>query len=246
MRQTWLVLGVLLAACGGEGSEAPADIASAGSATAADAGGSTGSGGASGASDEPAVGAAVDPAEDAAPADVLPGKGPSADSRLPPSLTASALRDELRQRIRPAELEKLEEERAAVAAEKAQLEKLASRLQTTRDALREETDRLQMLVASAAAGSPGSAQESAARPARRATDASEPDSARLESLANAVRGMKPEQAAAMMTRLPRPLAASLLVRLRPRDAGLVLDKLPAEVAAELIGKAAALPAEDEG
>ncbi len=52
---------------------------------------------------------------------------------------------------------------------------------------------------------------------------------------NIYTGMKPDAAAAQMTALERPVAASLLARLKPRQASAILAEMPAPVASELAG-----------
>ena len=55
----------------------------------------------------------------------------------------------------------------------------------------------------------------------------------MVALAKTLKGMKPDQAAALVARLDRPLAIDLLRRMRPGDAAVVLEKVKPELAAEL-------------
>ena len=137
----------------------------------------------------------------------------------PPALSATALRDELRASSR-----KRQEELAALGRERARLEKLTADIASARTALREETARLDERAKKAAAeraggrGGPGGAGQGEKQ---------------VVALAKTLKGMKPDQAAALVARLDRPLAIDLLRRMRPGDAAVVLEKVKPELAAEL-------------
>jgi flagellar motility protein MotE (MotC chaperone) len=140
----------------------------------------------------------------------------------PPSLTASALRDELR-----ASSQRRQEELAAIARERARLEKLSEDIAAARLALEAETARLDEKVKKAEAAKGTSnpqAQGALSRPAGK------PPSI---ALAKTLKGMKPEQAAVLVSRLDHRLAVELLQQMRPADAGGVLEKMKPETAAEL-------------
>jgi flagellar motility protein MotE (MotC chaperone) len=149
-----------------------------------------------------------------------------------PSLSTNALRNELRQSLTgPGE--------PGQVSERARLEQLAAEIAKAREALRQETAHLEDLIrqrgscdgelrasASAAAATAGtqSANVQAAKDAERE---------QLESVSKAMKGMKPEQAAAVVARLEQRLASEILRRMRPADAGAVLGFLRPELAAEL-------------
>jgi flagellar motility protein MotE (MotC chaperone) len=58
-------------------------------------------------------------------------------------------------------------------------------------------------------------------------------SEQIDSVSKAMKGMKPEQAAAMVARLDRGLAAEILRRMKAIDAGAILGLLKPEQAADL-------------
>jgi flagellar motility protein MotE (MotC chaperone) len=138
-----------------------------------------------------------------------PGKGPGT---IPPSLTAGALADELRRSSRERQSEK-----AALAEERARLEKLASDIAATRAALKQETERLQELLAA------GSAR--AKRPKNGKLKKGELPPSPVVDLAKTVKGMKPDAAAALLSRLDRALAAAILEQMRAADAAAVVDRM---------------------
>ena len=55
----------------------------------------------------------------------------------------------------------------------------------------------------------------------------------IDSVSKAMKGMKPEQAAALVGRLDRGLAAEILRRMKATDAGAILGLLKPDLAAEL-------------
>jgi flagellar motility protein MotE (MotC chaperone) len=153
----------------------------------------------------------------------------------PPSLSSSAVCDELRRaaRDRKQSFTRLEEERASLAKERTRLEKLAADIAKTREALREETARLEAILekggsALASAGPVAATDARTAVPTRASIR-----QAQLDSLAKTMKGMKPDQAAAMLNKIDRDLAAEVLRRMRPADVGAVMEKLKPETAAEL-------------
>ncbi len=144
-----------------------------------------------------------------------------------PALTATALREELR-----AASQRRQEELAALARQRAELEKAAVDLAAARSAFdaekaeREKTGREKAERETAS-------QEKRVVPAARAVPPETPP-ASPEALARTVKGMKTEQAAALVTRLERPLAVEVLRRMKPADAGAVLEKLDTALATQLV------------
>ncbi|AKU93024.1 hypothetical protein [Vulgatibacter incomptus] len=192
-------------------------------------------------------------------AQVAAASAPAASSRtIPPSLSADALRDELARgrRERQAEAERLADERKS-------LEALAAEIDGARKALQSETTRLERALekakdaAPAAADPGGAAQAGEAPPAAdtgelpqktddaSATAGADVDADRLAHLAKSLRGMKPQQAAALVGRVERPLAARLLASMRPADSGPILARLPPEKAGRLVEEMARLPLQDQ-
>ena len=105
------------------------------------------------------------------------------------------------------------------------VEKMLSEVTKAREALHADTMRLEALLAQendqaptpGPAGAPG---KGAAKPP-------------LEILAKALRGIKPDQAAPIVSRLDRHLASIVLMRMPPVDAGKILGVMKPEVAAEI-------------
>lgn len=154
---------------------------------------------------------------------------PPSPAPLPPALGPAALRDELR-----ASSQKRQEELAALARDRAALEKLAADISAARAALEAETARLDEKAKKAA--KTDLEQAPGAGPGRDEARASSP-----EALARTLKGMKPETAASLLGRLERPLAMRLLRRMRPGDAGAVLERMKPDAAAELFALMAARP-----
>jgi len=147
-----------------------------------------------------------------------------------PTLTTAALRSELHQSLAGPN------EAAGPASDRARLEQLDSEIGHAREALRQETARLEALIKQAGppeggAGTPPSESS----PAADAAAAAAKDMAReqLVSVSKALKGMKPEQAAAVLSLLERRLAAQILRSMRPADAGAVMGFLKPEQAADL-------------
>lgn len=156
---------------------------------------------------------------------IVPPRNPLAEPvTTPPNLTGAALRDELR-----ASAQRRQEELAALARERARLEKLAADVAAARAGLREETARLDVLARKAAAEKAAAAAAPAAPPRKPTPD----DEKRAQAMARTLKGMKADQAATLLARLDRPLAVSLLRRMRPGDAGAVLEKMKPDAAADL-------------
>ena len=145
-----------------------------------------------------------------------------------PTLTTTALKSELRQSLAtPGEA-------GAPVSDRARLELLASEIAQAREALRQETARLEALIKQSGPCE-GEGRSSSSEGSSSAAAAAAKDMAReqLESVSKALKGMKPEQAAAVLSLLDRRLAAQVLRRMRPADAGAVMGYLKPEQAAEL-------------
>ncbi len=153
---------------------------------------------------------------------------------LPPAVTQTGLCAELNRNglSIASQRKKLEEERTDVAAQRAELETLSAEIARSRADLRAETERLEALLAQ----SPVSPT-----PARAPLNGAVAQN-QLETLAKAVKGMKPESAAALMQRTDPKLAAQLLQRMKPADAGAVMNHLKPDLAADLLAQMATLPA----
>ena len=146
-----------------------------------------------------------------------------------PTLTPTALKGELHQTLaKPGEA-------PVPVTDRARLEQLASEIAHAREALRQETARLEALIKQV--GSCGEARSSPAEsdPAAAAAAAAAKEAAReqLDSVSKALKGMKPEQAAAVVSLLDHRLAGEVLRRMRPADAGALMGYLKPEVAAGL-------------
>jgi flagellar motility protein MotE (MotC chaperone) len=156
---------------------------------------------------------------------------PAAPAKRPPksvlpTLTAGALKNELRQSLaKPGEA-------TAPASDRVRLEQLASEIERAREALRQETAHLEALIkqVGACGNSPGEADPAAAAAAAAARDAAREQ---IDSVSKTLKGMKPEQAAALVSLLEHHLAAEVLHRMRPADAGALMGYLKPEVAAAL-------------
>jgi flagellar motility protein MotE (MotC chaperone) len=143
-----------------------------------------------------------------------------------PALNVASMRDEARRG--PAR----QAHTPPVSAEREKMERLAAEINKSREALRRETARLEALVA---------AREMTSNGAGGGGDSGEPVKkipTSLDGLAKAMRGMKPEQAAPIISRLERKTAADVLQRMPAVDAGKVLGVCKPEVAAELAAEIA--------
>ena len=174
---------------------------------------------------------------------------------LPPSLAAPALQKELAANAKHAA-------GPETASEREKLEALSAELAKARAALQAETARLEALMKSrksAQAGAtpapggdpqPGAAPSSAtmpigdpmAPPVRPAYPLPPQAPGQVDVVSKAVKGMKPEQAAALIAHLDRGLAADVLQRMKPADAGAVLGFLRPEMGAALATEIANRPA----
>ena len=150
---------------------------------------------------------------------------------VPPGLTLSALRSQMSKSSAPAA------ELPSSAADNNKSASAASDIDKAREALRQETARLETLLkatGSCGGGTGGmplgdNTLSAQSIPAALREAASE----QIDSVSKAMKGMKPEQAAAMVARLDRGLAAEILRRMKAIDAGAILGLLKPEQAAEL-------------
>lgn len=151
---------------------------------------------------------------------------------VPPGLTLAALRNQI--------------SKASSAGTEAPLSPedhshpsmAASDIEKAREALRQETARLEALLKAAGNCGGGSSGMPLGDPMQPTTSVSaatlrEAAGEQIDSVSKAMKGMKPEQAAALVARLDRGLAAEILRRMKSTDAGAVLGLLKPELAAEL-------------
>jgi flagellar motility protein MotE (MotC chaperone) len=144
-------------------------------------------------------------------------------------LTSSALKSELHQSLSgPTEV-------VPPVSDRTRLEQLATEIAQARESLRQETARLESLIKQRGPCDGEAHGSSEPNPAAAAAATAAKDMAReqLDSVSKAMKGMKPEQAAAVVARLDHRLAAEVLRRMRPADAGAVMGLLKPELAAEL-------------
>jgi flagellar motility protein MotE (MotC chaperone) len=150
---------------------------------------------------------------------------------ITPPLKLNALREEMSHP--PAR----HDEHAATKAEREKLEQLAAEINKAREGLRQDTAKLEAMLAArdavpspvASAGTPSNGENG--EPAKKVPSP-------LDNLSKAIRGMKPEQAAPIISRVDRKLAADVLLRMPGADAGKVLGVCKPEVAAELAAEIA--------
>ena len=151
---------------------------------------------------------------------------------LTPPIKMAAMRDEMSRPPR-------KDERPMSHAERDKLEQLAAEINKAREGLRQDTARLEATLAARDAAQQAGASGNAA-----ATDGASDGGptkkipSPLDNLAKAMRGMKPEQAAPIISRVDRKLAADVLLRMPATDAGKVLGVCKPEVAAELAAEIA--------
>jgi flagellar motility protein MotE (MotC chaperone) len=124
-----------------------------------------------------------------------------------------------------------EELRAAAATPRdadlarAELKKEAAAVQAARQELKAETARLLELIAQTKNDSV------AAAASRKAADKPKPQ---LIGLVKTISSMKPAKSAAMMVKLPQPLAVSTLEQLEPARRAAILEKMAPDRAAEML------------
>jgi flagellar motility protein MotE (MotC chaperone) len=189
------------------------------------------------AAEKPADKAAAEkPADKTAPVAEKPGKPEKKGAGKtirggavapPPSLTGGALRQELKQGG--------EEKGAAPVSERARLEQLAADINKAREALKQDTARLEAMLRNGGGDGRmplGDPSEPVASPGGPAAS-KEAMKEQILTVSKAMKGMKPEQAAAIISRLDRVLASEILRRMKPADAGAVMASIKPELAAEL-------------
>jgi len=143
----------------------------------------------------------------------------------PPSITGSALRQEIKQNGG--------EDKGTPVSERARLEQLAADITKAREALKQDTARLEaMLRNGGELRMPLDGTEPVAAPGGPAASR-EAMKEQILTVSKAMKGMKPEQAAAIISRLDRVLASEILRRMKPADAGAVMASVKPELAAEL-------------
>jgi hypothetical protein len=157
------------------------------------------------------------------------------DKVPPPATSASALHQELRASGGS--------EDHSLASERARLELLAIEIGKARESLKQETARLQAMLKGGGEPRPSPAGGEPRAPSGELETApgvpfgsgASRDVMREQiiSVSRSMKGMKPEQAAAIVAHLDRVLAAEILRRMRPADAGLVLAQLKPDLAADL-------------
>jgi len=151
---------------------------------------------------------------------------------VPPGLTLAALRGQLAKGPAPSP------DSGAQTVDRGHPTQTFSDIEKARESLRQETARLEALLKAAGncAGAGGGMAigepllPTAAIPAATLREAA---GEQIDSVSRALKGMKPEQAAALIGRLDRGLAAEILRRMKSADAGAVLGLLKPDLAAEL-------------
>jgi hypothetical protein len=160
--------------------------------------------------------------------------GPTPDryaAVVPPGLTLTALRAQL------AKVQLAPTEGAGTAPSSDGPGGTLADLEKAREALRQETARLEALL-KAGGGCGGSGFSMPIGEGLAATPVSaaalrEAPTEQIDTVSKAMKGMKPEQAAAVVARLDRGLAAEIMRRMKAADAGAILGLLKPELAAEL-------------
>jgi hypothetical protein len=159
-----------------------------------------------------------------------------------PSLSPAALRAELAHPTPESEVAL-----RTVGDEQSRLEKLGADIATARTGLRQDTARLETILRDHGGGTGDPTKGATAEPddprsgvgghpgAGRIAPAPPAGTGRgqIDVVSKAMAGMKPEQAAAILTRLDRALAADVLRRMKASDAGAAMGQLRPEVAAEI-------------
>ena len=149
---------------------------------------------------------------------------------VPPGLTLAALRNQMNKGSASTPDSSGSPERPSTQT--------LSDIEKAREALRQETARLEALIkASGNCGGGGSGMPMGdsvmPTPVSQAAIREAAAGEQMDSVSKAMKGMKPEQAAAVIARLDRGLAAEILRRMKASDAGAVLGLLKPELAAEL-------------
>jgi flagellar motility protein MotE (MotC chaperone) len=156
----------------------------------------------------------------APPPPVKPGEDPP-----PPSpLTMDALRQDMKRGKDAGGI-------SPDAPARTKVEQVLAEMVKTRAALRDDTSKLESLtldgLSAGEAGAPGGG------PAAPGAPGQPPQKNPLDVLAKALRGIKPDQAAPIVARIDRRLAATVLLKMPPVDAGKIMGALKPDVAAEI-------------
>jgi flagellar motility protein MotE (MotC chaperone) len=154
---------------------------------------------------------------------------------VPPGLTLAALRTQLSKGAT------VVPDPGAQASEHGRPTQTVSDIEKARESLRQETARLEALLKSAGncgGGGGGGGGMAMGEPMQTTTPISatalrEAASEQIDTVSKAMKGMKPEQAAALVGRLDRGLAAEILRRMKSSDAGAILGLLKPDLAADL-------------
>lgn len=117
------------------------------------------------------------------------------------------------------------------APARTKVEQVLAEMVKTRAALRDDTSKLENLTLDGL--SSGEAGAPAGGPAVPGAPGQPPQKNPLDVLAKALRGIKPDQAAPIVARIDRRLAATVLLRMPPVDAGKIMGALKPDVAAEI-------------
>jgi flagellar motility protein MotE (MotC chaperone) len=146
---------------------------------------------------------------------------------VPPSLTVPALRQEIKQSGG--------EDKSAPTTERARLEQLAGEIAKAREALKQDTARLEQMLHGGGDGRMpiGDGMETATGSAAGGAASREAMKEQIMTVSKAMQGMKPEQAAAIIARMDRNLASEILRRMKAADAGAVMASIKPELAADL-------------
>jgi flagellar motility protein MotE (MotC chaperone) len=147
---------------------------------------------------------------------------------VPPGLTLAALHSQL-SKAQAAQAT----DPAAATSDQGPGASLAD-IEKAREALRQETARLEALLKATGncgggVGMPIGDSPTVVSP----VVLREAPTEQIDSVSKAMKSMKPEQAAALVARLDRGLAAEIMRRMKPADAGAILGMLKPELAAEL-------------
>jgi len=117
------------------------------------------------------------------------------------------------------------------APARTKVEQVLAEMVKTRAALRDDTSKLENLTVEGL--SAGDAAAPGGGPAAPGAPGQPPQKNPLDVLAKALRGIKPDQAAPIVARIDRRLAATVLLKMPPVDAGKIMGALKPDVAAEI-------------
>jgi flagellar motility protein MotE (MotC chaperone) len=145
---------------------------------------------------------------------------------VPPGLTLAALRSQLAKSPTADS-----QPPSATEHSTAPPEQMLAEIAKARESLRQETARLETLIK--ANGNCQQRENYSEGSSMGPVDLHEAPGEQIDSVSKAMKGMKPEQAAALVSRLNRGLAAEILRRMKATDAGAILGMLKPELAADL-------------